>query len=593
MNDNEKKDLLAGGQEESKAEKARKERKEKTEKVKKAPKEKAEKKELSPKEKKTRIITAVIVIALVITISLMNFFGVFARSKSVAKLPNGIKVSQAEYEYYYQMYYSNILQMTQQYDAYGDGAGKRMTGFDPLKTPGEQKFNSPMAKDIKLDEKYGKNPTWADFFEQQALQTAITINDLSKTAEEKGIKLSKADIKERDKIIEQLRKSAADNDYSLGAYLRENYGNGMNEKLFKELYNKQLLAQEYTKVKQKEVSDSISEKAINEEFNKNSKDYTSVDLRYFVLRPSPEIIQSGDKAKIEESNKELKTKADEFLDGLTNDNFKERAISYAPENEKEVLNSTESATSMDDTSYNVLKDYVNKEAADWAFNKERKAGDKIAVPVKGKDGVVSYYIFFMNTPFKKNDGHTLSIRQILFKTIDITSQDSKVAKPHTDEEAKALAEKTVEEWKKAGSTDKAFAKLATEKTEDTASAPTGGLYEGITKTSSYVPEFLEWCFEEGRKAGDVGIIKTDYGYHVMYMVGESKDTVWQAMVRQALTTKELEDHTNKLIKNKDTKISNHLLKRIQKKMDKSAKKLIANIESSKQQAMAQQQVAAK
>ena len=589
MKDNEKKDLLAGGQEESKAEKARKERKEKTDSVKKAPKEPKEKKEISPKKKKTTIITVVIVIALVIAIFFMNFFGVFARTKSVAKLSNGTKVSEAEYEYYYQMYYSNILQMTQQYDAYGEGAGKQMTGFDPLKTPGEQKFESPMAQNVKLDKKYGKKPTWADFFEQQALQTAITINDLAKNAEEKGMKLSDADIKERDKVVEQLRKTAADNDYSLGAYLRENYGNGMNEKLFKELYNKQLLAQEYTKVRQKEVSDKISNKAINDEFKKNSKEYTSVDLRYFVLHPSPEILQSGDKAKLKESNKELKAKANEFAEGLTNDNFTEKAVSYAPENEKEVLQSNESATAMADTSYNVLKDYVNKDAAEWAFNKDTKVGDTKIVTVDGKDGASSYYIFLMNKPEKRDDSHTLSIRQILFKTVDITAQGGKDAKPHTDKEAKALADKTVAEWKKAGATDKAFAKLATEKTEDTASAPTGGLYEGITKTSSYVPEFLDWCFEEGRKAGDVGVIKTDYGYHVMYMVGESKDAVWQSMIRKALTEKKMEDYTNKLVKGEGTKISEHLLKKTKKKMEKNAKKLIANIESSKQQAMAQQQ----
>lgn len=593
MNDNENKDLLAGGQEESKAEKARKERKEKTEKVKKDKKEPKEKKKMTPKQKKTSIITAVIVVVLVVAIALMNFFGVFARAISVAKLPDGAKVSVAEYEYYYQMYYTNILQMTQQYDAYGEGAGKKMTGFDPLKTPGEQKFESPMAKDVKLDKKYGKNPTWADFFEQQALQTAVTINDLAKTAREKGYKLSKADIEERNKTIEQLRKAAAESDYSLGAYLRENYGNGMNEKLFIQLYDNQLLAQEYTKVRQKEVADKITEKDIEKEFEKNSKNYTTVDLRYFILRASSETLKDADKAKIEESNKELKKKAEEFTDGLTDANFKERAIAYAPENEKEVLEKNEGATNMNDTSYSVLKEYVNADAADWAFNKDRKAGNTTIVPVKGNEGAISYYIFLMKTPEKKNEGKTVSVRQILFKTVDTSGQGGKDNKPHSDAEAKALAEKTVEEWKKDGSTEEAFSKLAKEKTEDTASASTGGLYEGITKESSYVPEFLDWCFADGRKPGDVGIIKTDYGYHVMYMVGESKDSIWQATVRQALTTQELEDFTQNLMNNKNTKISNFILKRVQKTMEKRAKKLIANIETSQKQAMATQQATAK
>ena len=32
-------------------------------------------------------------------------------------------------------------------------------------------------------------------------------------------------------------------------------------------------------------------------------------------------------------------------------------------------------------------------------------------------------------------------------------------------------------------------------------------------------EFLDWCFADGRQPGDYGIVKTDYGYHVMYFVG--------------------------------------------------------------------------
>ena len=34
-----------------------------------------------------------------------------------------------------------------------------------------------------------------------------------------------------------------------------------------------------------------------------------------------------------------------------------------------------------------------------------------------------------------------------------------------------------------------------------------------------VPTFNDWCFDESRQEGDTGIVKTDYGYHVMYFVG--------------------------------------------------------------------------
>ena len=35
-----------------------------------------------------------------------------------------------------------------------------------------------------------------------------------------------------------------------------------------------------------------------------------------------------------------------------------------------------------------------------------------------------------------------------------------------------------------------------------------------------VKPFEDWCFDESRKPGDTGIVESDYGYHVMYYVGE-------------------------------------------------------------------------
>ena len=33
--------------------------------------------------------------------------------------------------------------------------------------------------------------------------------------------------------------------------------------------------------------------------------------------------------------------------------------------------------------------------------------------------------------------------------------------------------------------------------------------------------FDSWCFDESRKPGDTGIVESEYGYHVMYFVGNN------------------------------------------------------------------------
>ena len=41
-----------------------------------------------------------------------------------------------------------------------------------------------------------------------------------------------------------------------------------------------------------------------------------------------------------------------------------------------------------------------------------------------------------------------------------------------------------------------------------------------------VPAFDEWCFDTVRQTGDYGLVKTEYGYHIMYYVGN--EDIWYA-----------------------------------------------------------------
>ena len=67
-----------------------------------------------------------------------------------------------------------------------------------------------------------------------------------------------------------------------------------------------------------------------------------------------------------------------------------------------------------------------------------------------------------------------------------------------------------------GKTLENFKKLVEKNTDDTASAETGGLYENISYDQNYVEPFLNWCLDENRKVGDVELVETEYGYHIMY-----------------------------------------------------------------------------
>ena len=41
-----------------------------------------------------------------------------------------------------------------------------------------------------------------------------------------------------------------------------------------------------------------------------------------------------------------------------------------------------------------------------------------------------------------------------------------------------------------------------------------------------VTEFNDWCFDESRQPGDTGIVKTSYGYHIMYFSSTGEHAYW-------------------------------------------------------------------
>ena len=93
------------------------------------------------------------------------------------------------------------------------------------------------------------------------------------------------------------------------------------------------------------------------------------------------------------------------------------------------------------------------------------------------------------------------------------------------EECKSKIEEIQAEWEETDQTEDDFATLATEKSEDTGSASNGGLYEEVYP-GQMVDAFDAWCFDAARQPGDTGIVKTEYGYHVMYFSSVCEHPYW-------------------------------------------------------------------
>ncbi len=138
---------------------------------------------------------------------------------------------------------------------------------------------------------------------------------------------------------------------------------------------------------------------------------------------------------------------------------------------------------------------------------------------------------FTESGITKDSGLSSDVRHILFMPDGGTEDESgNVTYSEAEWEACYLeAEKVLQEWKNGAATEESFAELTGTYTEDTGYSQNGGLYQGINAQSSYVEAFQNWAIDENRKAGDAQIVRTEYGYHIMYYV--TGEPYWIASVK--------------------------------------------------------------
>ena len=130
------------------------------------------------------------------------------------------------------------------------------------------------------------------------------------------------------------------------------------------------------------------------------------------------------------------------------------------------------------------------------------------------------------------DSHYVNFRHILVIPDNATSDEKGVITASEDDwsKAKSKAESLLKTWKK-DPTEANFSEIAFANTADTGSKGNGGLYSGISKGQLTEAQDT-WCFDETRAAGDTAIIRTDCGYHVLYMCSSTQ--IWYVQAEQDL-----------------------------------------------------------
>lgn len=154
------------------------------------------------------------------------------------------------------------------------------------------------------------------------------------------------------------------------------------------------------------------------------------------------------------------------------------------------------------------------------------------------------------------DTSTVDVRHILITPEGEAAEDGTFS-----DESWTAAEKKAQElldtFLKGDQTEDSFAVLANENSTDPGSNTNGGLYEDVSQ-GQMVDTFDAWCFDANRKPGDTGIVKTSYGYHVMYFV--SSQTIWQDQVKSDILSQKTADFVDEALAAADAKVDYSAIK---------------------------------
>lgn len=372
--------------------------------------------------------------------------------------------------------------------------------------------------------------TWKEYFLSSAEQTAYEISLLYQNAKQSGYVMTEEDRADVEANMSAFADAAASyneyhgTDVTDKSYVRIVYGSGTSLKDMRNYFEKRVIASSYYK----SLLDSfgITDADVDTYFNEHTEEFTVLDFyRYTVnyqtytyTEGSAEAGAPKSEAEAESMTKMAKANAkqtaDAFLATLAEDgsNFDTLAAEYA-----EAAGDTVRETWL---SEDTPLTSATTAGSGWAANEARKPGDKAVV----EDEATNSYSVFYFLDRRINDENTVAVRHILFKTDSSADEEALAA-------AKQSAEDVLAQWKAGAATEDSFAELAKEYSAD-GNAFGGGLYTGIYR-GQMVAEFQDWCFDESRKPGDTGIVKTDYGYHVMYFV-ENEGPRYLGTIRDTL-----------------------------------------------------------
>jgi hypothetical protein len=533
-------------------------------------------KEAKQLKRYTITFVSIIAIVLVAAIAIVAVRGVVQsghlQKNSIAAVVGDKELNAVELSYYYNDAISN--QYNEWYSQYSSNTAVYLQLLMNLD------ISKPLDKQT-YDTKTGQ--TWASYFVDLALNNAKRTYVLCNLAKDAKFELSEDDKKAIDSQIATLQFWAAYSGYSnVDKYLGATYCYGADVDNYRAYLEESALAEAYLEHYAESLTytdEQIREYEKEKLLDYNSYSYATCYLSYTYFLGEGTKDEKGNVTYTDEERDAARAKAKEVAESLLgNKTFED--LELAVKN----LEINKDKTNVSATNNkNILGSKLPAMLKDWITNADRVVGDTSVIvneytPATEEDDkkdesddkkdetddkkeeekvINGYYVIIFNGS-NDNKVPTVDVHHLL-QAFEGGKKGDDGKMTYTDAEkaaAKQVAEKLLKEWEEmeGGKTLENFKKLVKENTDDEGSKETGGLYENISYDQNYVEPFLNWCIDENRKVGDVEIIETEYGYHIMYFAEKNEMNYRDLLITSDMRVEDVEKWYEEQLKTADATV---------------------------------------
>ena len=316
------------------------------------------------RERKIAIVSTIIILAAIIITSVTVAVNNYIRVNKKYVVIDNEPVSEIEFNLYYSMAKTNVLNSYGSYLSY-------LYGYDS-------------SKNDKL-QNYSDEQTWYDYFASMTVDSIKSAKALLKIADEKNYEYTtyEEDLKE---FNDQIKSGAEEASMTVNEYYKSLMGKNVTEKkVQKYLYNylKSSYAQEML---EKDMSASDSE--IDSYYNENKNNYDKVSYRVLEIAAT----DASDSAAVTTA----KNSADEMLGKITDEaSFNDLCAEYA--SNKDEYKSNKDLSLKTDVTYST----VGQSVGEWLFDSTRTAGNKTVI--EDTDNGKFTVIYFISRTSGKDD----------------------------------------------------------------------------------------------------------------------------------------------------------------------------------------------